>query len=115
MILYGQSLSEEFAQSQFVPYAFELPVGFDETLPALQIPLKGDVYKRQGQHFAVEELFNDKADQCLLMREAMKYYANILQPYSPLVAKKIPEIQGLNLPIEIIAPSHGAIWRENPQ
>ena len=67
-----------------------------------------------GQHFAVEELFNDKADQCLLMREAMKYYANILQPYSPLVAKKIPEIQGLNLPIEIIAPSHGAIWRENP-
>ena len=67
-----------------------------------------------GQHFAVEELFNDKADQCLLMREAMKYYANILQPYSPLVAKKIPEIQGLDLPIEIIAPSHGAIWRENP-
>ncbi len=41
VILYGQSLSEEFAQSQFVPYAFELPVGFDETLPALQIPLKG--------------------------------------------------------------------------
>lgn len=67
-----------------------------------------------GQHFAVEELFNDKADQCLLMREAMKYYANILQPYSPLVAKKIPEIQGLDLPIEMIAPSHGAIWRENP-
>lgn len=67
-----------------------------------------------GQHFAVEELFNDKADQCLLMREAMKYYANILQPYSPLVAKKIPEIQGLGLPIEMIAPSHGAIWRENP-
>lgn len=67
-----------------------------------------------GQHFAVEELFNDKADPCLLMREAMKYYANILNPFSPLVAKKIQEIVGLNLPIEMIAPSHGAIWRENP-
>lgn len=67
-----------------------------------------------GQHFAAEELFNDKADQCALMKEAMKYYANILNPFSPLVAKKIEEIVGLNLPIEMIAPSHGVIWRDNP-
>lgn len=67
-----------------------------------------------GQHFAVEELFNDKADQCLLWMEAQKYYANILNPYSPLVKKKIEEIKGLNLPIDIIATSHGAIWRDNP-
>lgn len=67
-----------------------------------------------GQHFAVGEMFNDKANKCLLMKEAMKYYANILNPFSPLVAKKINEIVGLDLPIEIIAPSHGAIWRENP-
>ncbi|MDU2117381.1 MAG: MBL fold metallo-hydrolase [Veillonella sp.] len=31
-----------------------------------------------GQHFAVEELWADKADQCRLWEEAMKYYANIL-------------------------------------
>lgn len=67
-----------------------------------------------GQHFAVEELFNDKANQCLLMREAMKYYANILNTFSPMVAKKIKEIKEMNLPIEMIAPSHGAIWRDNP-
>ncbi|WP_455539169.1 oxygen-binding di-iron domain-containing protein [Terrisporobacter sp.] len=67
-----------------------------------------------GQHFAVEELFNDKANQCILMKEAMKYYTNILNPFSPLVAKKIKEIVGLNLPIDMIAPSHGAVWRENP-
>ena len=36
-----------------------------------------------GQHFAVEELFNDLADPCLLEKEAMKYYANILNPFSP--------------------------------
>jgi len=67
-----------------------------------------------GQHYAVEELFNDKADQCKLWEEALKYYANILTPFSPLVKKKIEEVISLNLPIDIIAPSHGAIWRENP-
>lgn len=67
-----------------------------------------------GQHYAVEELFNDLADQGLLWEEALKYYANILNPFSPLVKKKIQEITALNLPIDIIAPSHGVIWRDNP-
>lgn len=67
-----------------------------------------------GQHFAAQELFNDKANQCLLDKEAMKYYANILNPFSPLVKKKLEEIIALNLPIDIIAPSHGVIWRDNP-
>ena len=67
-----------------------------------------------GQHFAVEELFNDKADQCLLWKEAVKYYTNILNPFSMMVARKLQEIAGLNLQFDIIAPSHGAIWRENP-
>ena len=67
-----------------------------------------------GQHFAVGELFNDLADQDLLYNEAIKYYANILAPFSKLVTKKIEEIVALNLPIEIIATSHGAIWRDDP-
>ena len=67
-----------------------------------------------GQHYAVEELFNDKSDTCLLWAEALKYYSNILNPFSPLVKKKVEEILALNLSIDIIAPSHGAIWRDNP-
>lgn len=67
-----------------------------------------------GQHFAVEELFNDKANQALLYKEAMKYFANILNPFAPFVTKKLAEIGKLNLPIDIIAPSHGVIWRDNP-
>ena len=67
-----------------------------------------------GQHLAVEELFNDKADPCLLEKEAMKYYANILNPFSQFVSKKIKEVTNLGLPIDIIAPCHGAIWRDNP-
>ncbi len=67
-----------------------------------------------GQHYAVEELFNDKADTCLLWAEALKYYANILNPFSLLVKKKIEEILALNLQFDIIATSHGAIWRDSP-
>ena len=67
-----------------------------------------------GQHIAVSELFNDLADQSLLWQEAIKYYANILNPFSPMVAKKLPELAALELPIDIIAPSHGVVWRDDP-
>ncbi|MBQ7722515.1 MAG: flavodoxin domain-containing protein [Kiritimatiellae bacterium] len=67
-----------------------------------------------GQHYAVGELFNDKANQCLLRLEAMKYFTNILNPFAPILAKKLDEIAAMNLPIDIIAPSHGAIWRDDP-
>jgi flavorubredoxin len=67
-----------------------------------------------GQHLATEQLFNDKVDQCDLFYESLKYYANILTPYSAMLRKKLSEITALNLPIEIIATSHGVIWRDNP-
>lgn len=67
-----------------------------------------------GQHLATEKMFNDLVDQCDLFNEAIKYYANILAPYSPMLRKKLDEVIALNLPIEIIATSHGVIWRENP-
>ncbi|MDO5016522.1 MAG: flavodoxin domain-containing protein, partial [Eubacteriales bacterium] len=67
-----------------------------------------------GQHYAVEEVFNDKADQCLLHKEAMKYFANIINPFAPLLTKKLAEIASFNLTIDMIAPSHGAVWRDDP-
>ncbi|MFA5522747.1 MAG: anaerobic nitric oxide reductase flavorubredoxin [Tissierellales bacterium] len=67
-----------------------------------------------GQHYAVDSLFNDQADQCVLYQEAEKYYANILTPFSAILKKKLEEIIALNLDIDIIAPSHGVIWRDNP-
>lgn len=67
-----------------------------------------------GQHLAVAELFNDKTDQCLLWNEAIKYFVNIIHPFCPMVLNKINEINNLHWPIEIIAPAHGAIWRNNP-
>ncbi len=67
-----------------------------------------------GQHYATDFRFNDQVNQEELFEEAIKYYANILTPYSNLVLRKIDEVLALNLPVEMIAPSHGVIWRQDP-
>lgn len=67
-----------------------------------------------GQHYATESLYNDCVDDSELYEEAIKYYANILTPFSGLVTKKINEVLGFNLPVDLICPSHGVIWKENP-
>jgi flavorubredoxin len=67
-----------------------------------------------GQHFASDFRFNDQVDQDVLYAEALKYYANILTPFSKMVTKKIDEVLALNLPVDVIAPSHGVIWRNDP-
>lgn len=67
-----------------------------------------------GQHYASEFMYNDLVDQCELFEECIKYYANILTPFSALVTMKINEVLGFELPLDFIAPSHGIIWRDNP-
>jgi flavorubredoxin len=67
-----------------------------------------------GQHFASSSRFNDEVDMIEVYQEAIKYYANILTPFSELVIRKIDEFKKLNIPVDIIAPSHGIIWRKDP-
>jgi flavorubredoxin len=67
-----------------------------------------------GQHYATAFRFNDEVDQCELFEECLKYYANILTPYSSQVLKTLDEFCGVNVPVEMIAPSHGVIWRKDP-
>jgi len=67
-----------------------------------------------GQHYATSKRFDDEVDSCELMDEAAKYYGNILWPLSGLVLKKLEEVQNLDIPIKMIAPSHGVIWRKDP-
>lgn len=67
-----------------------------------------------GQHYATEKLFNDLVDQCDLFNESIKYFANILTPFNPMLRKKLDEVMSLNLQIDIIATSHGIVWRDNP-
>ncbi len=67
-----------------------------------------------GQHYATEMLYNDLVDHSELMAESIKYFANILNPFAPILQKKLQEILSMNLEIDMIATSHGVIWRENP-
>ncbi|MGI6129638.1 MAG: anaerobic nitric oxide reductase flavorubredoxin [bacterium] len=67
-----------------------------------------------GQHYAAEYMYNDLVEQAELYTEAIKYYANILNPFSPLVKKKIDELLAMNVPVNMICPSHGVIWRSDP-
>ncbi|MFA5319981.1 MAG: flavodoxin domain-containing protein [Candidatus Omnitrophota bacterium] len=67
-----------------------------------------------GQHLAHSKRFADEIESGILMREAAKYYANILWPLSRLVIGKIAELRKSGLPVSLIAPSHGMIWRKDP-
>lgn len=68
-----------------------------------------------GQHLASEYLYADEVEQSILWEQALIYYANILAPFGLLVNKKIQEILAMNLKIQMICPSHGVIWRKNPE
>ena len=67
-----------------------------------------------GEHLATSERFDDEVNQDVLMHEATKYYANILTLYSPLVKKLLAKVQEMQLPIKMLAPDHGVVWRSNP-
>jgi len=67
-----------------------------------------------GQHYCDERLFNDEVDQSELMDQCLRYYANILTPFSPLVTAKIHEVLSFNLPVDMIATAHGVVWRKDP-
>lgn len=47
-----------------------------------------------GQHYATEELFNDRVDQAELYAEAMKYYANILTPLAGRLRRRSTSFWG---------------------
>ncbi len=46
-------------------------------------------------------------------REALRYYVNIVAVFSKPVLKAIAKLA--DVPVAVIAPSHGLIWRGNPQ
>ncbi len=80
-------------------------------IPENRLLLPNDAF---GQHLASAHRFADEVDSSVLWDESRKYFANILTPLSPLVLRKVEEVQKLGLQIEVIAPSHGLIWRKNP-
>jgi len=79
--------------------------------PEEKLLLPNDAF---GQHYATSQRFNDEVDEGVLMDEAAKYYANILWPLGEVILRKIQEVKQMNIQIDMIAPSHGIIWRKEP-
>lgn len=64
-----------------------------------------------GQHYASSARFDDEVPLCTLMEEAKSYYANIVMPFGKQVAEVLQRAGKLD--VEMIAPSHGVIWRSH--
>lgn len=65
-----------------------------------------------GQHFASSARFDDENDIHEVMKQARKYYANIVQPYRMQAANAVKAVRSLGPDaIDLIAPAHGIIWR----
>ncbi len=59
-------------------------------------------------------LFDDECtDLDFYQKESLRYYVNIVAKFSRPVLRAIKKLA--DVPVEIIAPSHGLIWREQPQ
>jgi flavorubredoxin len=68
-----------------------------------------------GMHLATAERFTEEISEEIVEHEAIKYYANILMPFSTLIINILKKLESLNLSIKIIAPDHGPIWRKDPK
>ncbi|MDR3686457.1 MAG: FprA family A-type flavoprotein [Coriobacteriia bacterium] len=66
-----------------------------------------------GQHLATSERFADEIDLKLAVEELVIYYANILTPVATAVGKSISKIIDQGWVCDVIAPSHGVIWRHD--
>lgn len=64
-----------------------------------------------GQHIASVERFDDEISWEIVKEEAAKYYANIVLPFGAQVQKALEALKDLE--IDMIAPSHGLIWRSH--
>ena len=76
-------------------------------IPQLKLLFSNDGF---GQHIATEERFADEVGYDCVYDRSRDYYANIIMPLSQPVKNTLAEVAKLD--VEIIAPMHGAIWRE---
>ncbi len=60
------------------------------------------------------KIFDDEVDLELFFSESKRYFATIVSKYSKFVLRAIEKVKNLGIDIEIIAPSHGPVYRKNP-
>ena len=77
-------------------------------IPQAQLLISSDAF---GQNWATSERFTDQVDRHKLKELMREYFANIVNPYAPIVQKTFAELQKLDWEIDMIAPDHGLIFR----
>ncbi len=77
-------------------------------IPEDKILITNDAF---GQNIAGSERFADEVDRFELDRQMVRYYANIVLPFSPITLKVIEKIESLNLAIDYLLPDHGVMFR----
>lgn len=65
-----------------------------------------------GFHALDGVLFDDQVEVAEYEDEILRYFSNIVGMHTRPVLKAIEKLSALQ--IEVIAPSHGLVWRENP-
>ena len=104
----GDSINLGRRQLQFVLTPMvHWPDSMVTYIPEDKLLLSNDAF---GQHIASSERFDDELGLDIVKREAAKYYANIVLPFGVQVKKTLEAVSELE--IDMIAPSHGVIWRK---
>lgn len=75
-------------------------------MPEQKIMFSNDAF---GQHIACDKVFADEFEESMIFERARDYYANIVMPFGMQVNRVLCE--AAKYEIDIIAPSHGLIWR----
>lgn len=65
-----------------------------------------------GMHMAGSSRFASDYDEGLLYEETRSYFANILLVQAPKVAALLDDLAPLLGEVDVIAPDHGPVWRE---
>jgi flavorubredoxin len=96
-----------FAHTPFVHWP-ETMVTYE---PSNQILFSCDAFGGYGALRGA--IFDDECkDSAFYEKESLRYFANIVAKFSGPVLKAIGKLK--DIPVKIIAPSHGLIWRKNP-
>lgn len=105
----GDTLSLGSRTLSFVPTPMlHWPDNMVTYCPEEKILFSNDAF---GQHYASGGRFDDEEPLGDVLHEARTYYANIVMPYSTQAAGAVKAAEGLS--IELIAPSHGVMWRSH--
>jgi len=59
-------------------------------------------------------IFDDEVNLEFYMDETRRYYSNIVGKYGAMVQKALKKLKDANIPMNIIAPTHGPVWRSDP-